>query len=215
MPNARKQRTSSEVGWLRSSPEHLASGQEVVGSSPAPANPAFSERPEIPLLLAHLAGQSDFGAVLIGAACAEESLTRLLQAALFESPARYDNLFDPERPCSSFAAKIALAARMSVVSDQCYRALDALRRFRNRFAHSTGTVGADEPILHELLSELYNQCSNHPDYRAYESLLSKASMQPWRVGFSAACITLISALDYSRNTIRPFNFYGRGQATLT
>lgn len=152
--------------------------------------------------------------VLISVSCVEVSLTCLLQAALFPAPTKYDNLFDAERSCSLFAAKSALAVRMSVISTHGFEALEALRKLRDRFAHSTDTLSLNDPSAQEFLQVLRDECGHHPAYSAYHTLVSATPSQEWRNVFSPSCFALITAFNQSRETIRPFNFTGRGQVNL-
>ncbi len=51
-------------------------------------------------------------------------------------PGGQDNLFDPDRPLGTFSAKINLAYRLGLISDDIEHAMQMIRRIRNEFAHS-------------------------------------------------------------------------------
>ena len=65
----------------------------------------------------------------------------LLQALMAPVPSRRDGLFLPDRPLGSVGAKVALACRMGLIDAPVERALSALRKLRNAFAHSAESAG--------------------------------------------------------------------------
>ncbi len=76
------------------------------------------------------------GAVLVGVARVDAALEHLLQALMAPAPNRGDGLFLPDRPLGSLGAKVALARRLGLIDAPVERALSALRKLRNAFAHS-------------------------------------------------------------------------------
>src|SRR4051812_43589561 len=83
--------------------------------------------------------ESPRGKVLISAQHIDNLLSVLLKAWLFHSPTDgedEDELFDRENsPCGSFSARIKLAFRLGLISNEFRGMLDAIRLIRNYFAH--------------------------------------------------------------------------------
>lgn len=93
-----------------------------------------------------LAKESDRSAVILGAARLDVSLERLLKSIMSHHPGGQDNLFDPDRPLSSLSAKIALAYRLGLITNNVEHALQMVRKIRNDFAHSIEDASlADAP----------------------------------------------------------------------
>ncbi|MCX5956240.1 MAG: hypothetical protein NTW51_07475 [Cyanobacteria bacterium] len=95
------------------------------------------------------------GAVLVGAARVDAALERLLQAVLLPAPGSTDPFFQPDRPLGSFGARITLAARLGLIELPVEQALQALRRVRNAFAHSTTTATLTDPGHADRLFQAY------------------------------------------------------------
>lgn len=84
------------------------------------------------------------GAVLVGAARVDAALEALLKAAL-APPQGSETLFPTDRPLGSFGAKIALAARLSLIEPAVEQSLHNLRRVSNAFAHSPLLLSLSDP----------------------------------------------------------------------
>jgi len=81
--------------------------------------------------------ESDRAAVILSVALLENSLQNLLLAHFIPMPSSNDALFDgPNAPLSNFDAKINLAYRLGVITNQFCRDLHILRKIRNEFAHN-------------------------------------------------------------------------------
>jgi hypothetical protein len=85
------------------------------------------------------------GAVLVGVARVDAALEHLLQAVMAPAPNRGDGLFLPDRPLGSLGAKVALARRLGLIDGPVERALSALRKLRNAFAHSAESASLADP----------------------------------------------------------------------
>lgn len=96
--------------------------------------------------LPELDRDSDRGSAILGAAILDVALERILNQ-LFELPAASgdDELFSPERPLGSFAAKINLSARLGLLTREFAVALHLVRRLRNDAAHEHETFRLDQP----------------------------------------------------------------------
>lgn len=88
-------------------------------------------------LLATLVGESDRGAVLIGASHVEEQLQRFFESFL---PGQYTGrrrkeIFGYGGPLGSYSARVEMAYALRLIPRGLYLALHALRRMRNDVAH--------------------------------------------------------------------------------
>jgi hypothetical protein len=101
------------------------------------------------------------GAVLVGVARVDAALEHLLQALMAPAPNRGDGLFLPDRPLGSLGAKVALARRLGLIDAPVERALFALRKLRNAFAHSAESASLNDPVHSTRLREIYAEaCTN-------------------------------------------------------
>ncbi|MCX5969612.1 MAG: hypothetical protein NTV57_18665 [Cyanobacteria bacterium] len=58
-----------------------------------------------------------------------------------------------DRPLGSFGALIALAQRLGLLEAFVEQALDALRKVRNAFAHSTAVASPNQPSHQQQLAD--------------------------------------------------------------
>lgn len=112
------------------------------------------------------------GAVLVGVARVDASLEHLLQAVMITAPGRSDDLFLPERPLGSIGAKVALASRLGLIDEGVERALHALRKLRNAFAHSAESASLADPAHSDRLAPIYAEARVNPLWAPLESVLS-------------------------------------------
>jgi hypothetical protein len=63
--------------------------------------------------------ESDRGCAMVAAAYLEESLESLLRAAFISDPKAVDELFDPMRPISDFAAKTEVSYCLGLIRAVC------------------------------------------------------------------------------------------------
>ncbi len=90
-----------------------------------------------------LAGESDRGCVLVGAALLEERLEELFRAVFNRNSASkklQDSLFESNGPLATFSAKVKLAYSLGLVDKSIFDDLETVRRIRNEFAHSAEEV---------------------------------------------------------------------------
>jgi hypothetical protein len=81
-------------------------------------------------------GTSDRTVIIAGAAMLHEQLGCVLNRLLQPARKKKDDLFDPDRPLSSFSAKINLTERLAVLDRDVCRVLHGLRKTRNAFGHA-------------------------------------------------------------------------------
>ena len=113
------------------------------------------------------------GAVLVGVARVDAALEHLLQAVMAPATNKKDGLFLPDRPLGSLGAKVALASRLGLIDPPIERALNALRKLRNAFAHSTETASLDDPAHRARLHEVYKDARGNPLWGILEPLLAE------------------------------------------
>ena len=112
------------------------------------------------------------GAVLVGVARVDAALEHLLQAVMMPAPAKGDGLFLPDRPLGSLGAKVALARRLGLIDGPVERALSALRRLRNAFAHSAESASLADPVHRSRLAEAYGEARINPLWTPLETVLA-------------------------------------------
>lgn len=85
--------------------------------------------------------ESDRAAVILGAAKLDLVLRELLVKKFLPNPSGQDELFDTDKPISTFSARINVAYRLGLIDKQLANSLHLIRRIRNDFAHEA--VGAE------------------------------------------------------------------------
>src|SRR5271165_2606199 len=82
-----------------------------------------------------LYNESDRGCVLVAAAYLDKQLAEVLQARMIDDSG-VQKFFESSQPLGSFAARIAIARYLGIISEKVRRALDTIRKIRNDFAHN-------------------------------------------------------------------------------
>jgi murein L,D-transpeptidase YcbB/YkuD len=147
------------------------------------------------------------GAVLVGVARVDAALESLLKAALLPPSAR-ESLFQTDRPLGSFGARIALARRLGLIESEVEHSLQALRKVRNDFAHSTSDIALGEPAQQGRLAESYRQARSNPLWEALEQLVQqqqgpRAVQNPGLVDFILLITILVAFLEAMAQQIKP------------
>ncbi len=102
--------------------------------------------------------ESDRGCVLLGAAVLEECIEELFHTVFIHngiSKRIQDSLFGSNGPLSTFSSKIKMAYSLGFVSKHIYEDLDAIRRVRNDFAHTSRSVDFLSSETSEVLEGLH------------------------------------------------------------
>lgn len=120
------------------------------------------------------------GAVLVGVARVDAALEHLLQAVMEPMPSKVDGLFLPERPLGSIGAKVALASRLGLIDAGVERALQALRKLRNAFAHSAESASLADADHRDRLAPIIAEARANPLWMPLETVL--ASQPPSALG---------------------------------
>lgn len=105
-----------------------------------------------------LAKEGERSAVVLGAARLDVSLEYLLKKVILHHPGGSDNLFDPDRPLGSFAAKVALSYRLGLIDRDVEHAIQMVRKIRNDFAHSIARSSLSESNHKSRVEELAKEC---------------------------------------------------------
>jgi hypothetical protein len=144
----------------------------------------------------NLATEGERAAVVLGAARLDVSLERLLKKLMRPHRGGSDNLFDPDRPVSSFSAKIALAYRLGVIDSNFEHALQMIRKIRNVFAHSINVASLDDPPHNGQLNELIRDVRKDGDlFDNMVDLLGQVGLPEKLLNFCAAIIVLLIGLE--------------------
>jgi hypothetical protein len=136
---------------------------------PAPDIAAASAARTIALQMLEERGR---GAVLVGVARVDAALEHLLQAVMAPSTTKNDGLFLPDRPLGSIGAKVALASRLGLIDPGVERALDALRKLRNAFAHSAESASLADPAHSSRLAVVYTEARANPLWAPLDTVLA-------------------------------------------
>jgi hypothetical protein len=148
------------------------------------------------------------GAVLVGAARVDTALEALLKAAL-APPSSRETLFHPDRPLGSFGARIALALRLGLIDPTVEKALHALRKVRNAFAHSTSVTTLGDPSYQQRLAESYREARTNPLWQPLEQVLDSrspsahGSLDPTLRDYILLITILVAFLEAAAQQLRP------------
>jgi hypothetical protein len=80
--------------------------------------------------------------------------------------------FMPDRPLGSIGAKVVLASRLGLIDTGVERALNALRKLRNAFAHSAESASLADPVHSSRLTEVYQLARANPLWAPLENVLA-------------------------------------------
>jgi hypothetical protein len=145
------------------------------------------------------------GAVLVGVARVDAALEHLLQAVMSPAPAKGDGLFLPDRPLGSLGAKVALARRLGLIDEPVERALNALRKLRNAFAHSAESASLADPAHSSRLAEVYADARANPLWAVLEPLLAEqVSLDPALRDYILLITILVAFLEAIARQLTPF-----------
>jgi hypothetical protein len=116
-----------------------------------------------------------------------------------------DGLFLPDRPLGSLGAKVALARRLGLIDPAVERGLNALRKLRNAFAHSTETASLDDPAHRARLHEVYKDARANPLWGILEPLLAEhVPKDPSLRDYILLITILVAFLEAIAQQLTPF-----------
>lgn len=133
--------------------------------------------------------------VLSAAARLDVILEKILKKLMQPCSGNADNLFDTERPLSSFSAKINLAYRLGVIDSNFEHALQMVRKIRNRFAHSKTVLNLSSSPYKDWVNELVRDVKK--DGNSFDSMaegLKEANYSSDLTDFASAVIILLCQL---------------------
>lgn len=104
---------------------------------------------------------SDRTAAILGGVFLDEHLRLLLVAFLVDDPL-VNELFEVERPLSSFSARIKMAYALGLISKRAYDDLEQIRWIRNAFAHTMHGISFDTEAILAACSKLQTPSVIHP-----------------------------------------------------
>jgi hypothetical protein len=99
-------------------------------------------------------GENDRTAIIVATSMLEMQLEDLLKAVLQPKRKQDDELFAPERPLSTFSAKISLSHRLGVLDPELCAVLDGIRKIRNDFAHDVFARSLNDPPHSDRINDL-------------------------------------------------------------
>jgi hypothetical protein len=100
--------------------------------------------------------ESDRACVILGSAMLEQALETLLRARFVRISKKQDPLFDePYAPLKAFRAKIDIAHRIGLITQDIAKALHLVRATRNDFAHNVTGCTFDYPPVKNRIASLY------------------------------------------------------------
>lgn len=149
------------------------------------------------------------GAVLVGVARVDAALEHLLQAVMAPATGKADGLFLPDRPLGSLGAKVALASRLGLIDPAVERALNALRKLRNAFAHSAESASLADPAHSTRLTEIYFEARINPLWAPLETVLAAqppsahGPLEPALRDYILLITILVAFLEATAQQLRP------------
>jgi hypothetical protein len=149
------------------------------------------------------------GAVLVGVARVDAALEHLLQAVMAPASGKADGLFLPDRPLGSLGAKVALASRLGLIDPAVERALNALRKLRNAFAHSAESASLADPAHSARLTEIYFEARINPLWAPLETVLAAqppsahGPLEPALRDYILLITILVAFLEATAQQLRP------------
>ena len=126
---------------------------------------------EIAVFFTTLVKEGERAAVVIGASRLETELERLLKRLLCHCAGGIDNLFDQDRPYSTFSAKILLAHRLGILGSDFEHALQMVRKIRNDFAHSMQSEHLSDSRHKNRVQEIKRLVHSSAQWKAMDSAL--------------------------------------------
>ena len=149
------------------------------------------------------------GAVLVGVARVDSALEHLLQAVMAPASSKDDGLFLPERPLGSIGAKVALASRLGLIDSEAERALNALRKLRNAFAHSAESASLSDPVHSSRLEGIYKEARANPLWvpletaMAVQATTANAELEPALRDYILLITILVAFLEATAQQLQP------------
>jgi len=149
------------------------------------------------------------GAVLVGVARVDAALEHLLLAVMTPASVKGNSLFLPDRPLGSIGAKVALASRLGLIDGGVERALNALRKLRNAFAHSAESASLTEQVHSSRLAEVYEMARTNPLWAPLDAALAaqpptaNGPLEPALRDYILLITILVAFLEATAHQLKP------------
>jgi len=149
------------------------------------------------------------GAVLVGVAGIDVALEHLLHAVMGPANTRGDELFLPDRPLGHLGARVALASRLGLIDAGAERALHAMRKLRNAFAHTAASASLSDPAHRDRLEPIVAEARANPLWATLESMLAGQTptanrpLEPALRDFILLVTLLVVFLEATAQQLRP------------
>lgn len=101
-----------------------------------------------------LNSESDRASALMAAAFLDDQLRMLLEANLVQDKKVLLRILDQRGPLATFSSRIDMAYAMGLIGKRTLLDLNLLRKIRNEFAHTAGTLSFDSPKVSAWCSQL-------------------------------------------------------------
>lgn len=165
--------------------------------------------------MVNMSNESDRSAVIIGAARLDIALERLLKRVMHNHPGGNDNLFDQDRPLSTFSAKIAIAYRLGLVDASVEHAMQMVRKVRNDFAHSIENAKLSDGPIRNRVNEMVRQCSHYHKWPSLRALYGQGASTAPLADFCTALNILIILVETGTELAHPLAVpFTLGTATI-
>jgi DNA-binding MltR family transcriptional regulator len=105
--------------------------------------------------IARFTKQGDRGTALVAAAWLDDALEARIRAAFRPDKSTADDVFRPDGPLGSFAARIKLAYLLDLIEPTARKDLDRIRGIRNDFAHGRGDLRFITPSIRDRCGQLH------------------------------------------------------------
>jgi DNA-binding MltR family transcriptional regulator len=109
------------------------------------------------ILVFILAGESDRGLALAGAAMLDDALEVLLKARLLDKPKAVTSIIGLDRPLGTFSSRIKVTYLLGLLEETEFRDLELIRKIRNDCAHNRGDVDFGAAPQKDRIAELHAQ----------------------------------------------------------
>jgi hypothetical protein len=166
--------------------------QKFLGSPAGKQVPTIVE--DISEFVVALGKEGDRSAVIIGATKIDVELEELLKAILHPAVGGRDDLFDNERPLSTFSAKTSIAFRLGIIDRDLEHAIQLVRRIRNEFAHTLQQASLSNPPHRERVSRLSRYFHEDELWKEVTSILTKRGDSSHLAEFAASLGCIIRTL---------------------
>ena len=111
---------------------------------------------ELSNLVHILAGESDRGLALAGAAMLDDAIEVLLKAHFLDKPKVVKSIIGPDRPIGTFSSRIKVAYILGLLEESEFLDLELIRKIRNDCAHSRSDVDFSAAPHKDRIAELHS-----------------------------------------------------------